>query len=222
MIVLLNPTSARWKHRFPLSIMHIGAVLEKKYPYEIVDENINKQALKYIETLALSGQLKYLGITVMPGPQLLRAIPISKYLKSRFPELTIIWGGYFATLHASTVLKSGYVDYVVRGPGEKAFVELIDILERNSTTPFEKVRGLSFLDDGQIINNEQREPTDPNLWPPLPYHKVPGERHIGRTYLGTRTAAYYSSAGCPFLCGFCAIASIYQARWVARATQRAW
>ncbi|MCZ6775600.1 MAG: radical SAM protein, partial [Ignavibacteria bacterium] len=93
----------------------------------------------------------------------------------------------------------------------------IDILERNSTTKFEEVRGLSFLSDGQIINNEQREPTDPNLWPPLPYHKVPGERHIGRTYLGTRTAAYYSSAGCPFLCGFCAIASIYQARWVARA-----
>ena len=217
MIALLNPTSARWNYRFPLSIMHVGAVLENKYPYEIVDQNVNKRALKHIENLASSREIKYLGVTVMPGPQLLQAIPISRYLKTRFPDLTIIWGGYFATLHASTVLGSGYVDYVVRGPGEKAFLELIDILEGNSPKAHLDVRGLSFKRNGQIVHNEQREPTDPNLWPELPYHKIRGERYINRTYLGSRTAGYYSSVGCPFLCGFCAIASIYQARWLARA-----
>src|SRR5213593_2988316 len=129
MIVLLNPTSARWNHRFPLSIMHIGAELETRYPYEIIDQNIDTLAFNRIERLAASGQIKYLGVTVMPGPQLLKAIPFSKRLKTTYPDLKIIWGGYFATLHTSTVLNSGFVDYVVRGPGEKAFLELIDILE---------------------------------------------------------------------------------------------
>ena len=197
--------------------MHIGAELEHRYPYEILDQNVDAQAFKRIDALAASGEMKYLAITVMPGPQLFEAIPLSKRLKSKYPHLKVIWGGYFATLHASTVLESGYVDYVVRGPGEKAFVELLDILEGKSQSSFEDVRSISFVKDGRIIHNEQREPTDPNTWAPLPYHRIHPERYINKTYLGTRTAGYYSSAGCPFLCGFCAIASIYQARWLAKA-----
>jgi radical SAM superfamily enzyme YgiQ (UPF0313 family) len=196
--------------------MHIGAELERKYPYKIFDQNIDKQAIKTIKRLAATGELKYLGMTVMPGPQLFQAIPISKRMKERFPNVKIIWGGYFATLHASTVLDSGYVDFVIRGPGEKAFIELIEILEGNSSMNYEDVRSLSFRRDGQVVHNEQREPTDPNLWPPLPFHKIHPERYLNKTYLGSKTAAYYSSAGCPFLCGFCAIASIYRARWLPR------
>ncbi len=217
MIALLNPTSARWKFRFPLSLMHVGAVLEGKYPYEIIDENLDNQALTKIEAQAKRGELRYLGISVMPGPQLLRARPYSKHLKDRFPELKIVWGGYFPSLHATTILKSSYVDYVVRGPGQHTFVELIDILERNSKRELESVRGLSFRRNGDIIHNTPRDVSDPNSLPPLPYHKIPGERYIGKTYLGARTAAYYSSFGCPFLCGFCAVASIYQARWLPKA-----
>ena len=196
--------------------MHIGAELEDRFPYEILDQNVDGHALKRIEGLAASREMKYLAITVMPGPQLFEAIPLSKRLKNKYPELKIIWGGYFATLHASTVLESGHVDYVVRGPGEKAFLELVDILEGNSRAPLDTVRGISFVKNGKIVHNDQREPTDPNTWAPLPYHRIHPERYINKTYLGTRTAGYYSSAGCPFLCGFCAIASIYQARWLAK------
>jgi anaerobic magnesium-protoporphyrin IX monomethyl ester cyclase len=42
------------------------------------------------------------------------------------------------------------------------------------------------------------------------------KRYIGRTYLGTRTMTYHSSFGCPFLCGFCAVAALYKARWVGK------
>ena len=221
MIALLNPKSARWNYRFPLSLMHVGAVLENKYPYEIIDQNLDALAVKRIEKLASTGQLKYLGITVMPGPQLQQAIPISKHLKKRFPDLTIIWGGYFATLHAGEVLASGYVDYVVRGPGEVAFFDLVNTLERNSTREKDSIHGLSFVGPGgEIVHNTQAEPVDPNLWPHLPYDKIQAERYLNRTYLGTKTAGYYSSVGCPFLCGFCAIASIYQARWLAKAPDR--
>ena len=219
MIALVNPKSARWNYRFPLSVMHIGAELEGRYPYEIVDENVDAQALRHLEQLAGSKGLQYIGMTVMPGPQLFRAIPISKTLKARFPHLKIIWGGYFATLHASEALESGYVDYVIRGPGEKAFAELIDVLERKQGGIPAGVKGVSYREDHHVVHNDQREPTDPNLWRPLPYHRIHGERYINKTYLGSRTAGYYSSVGCPFLCGFCAIASIFQARWLSRAPE---
>lgn len=219
MIALLNPTSARWKHRFPLSLMFVGTALEGKYPYRILDQNLQPDILKELEQLVARGEIKYLGLTVMPGPQLLQAIPISRSLKERFPELTIIWGGYFSTLHAGTVLGSGYVDYVVRGQGDKTFLELIDRLENNSRVDLSEIQGLSFRTNGHAMHNPLRSPGDPNLLPPLPYDKVMGERYIGKSSLGTRTAAYYSSFGCPFLCGFCAIASVYQARWLAKSAE---
>ncbi|MEX1138833.1 MAG: radical SAM protein [Bacteroidota bacterium] len=216
MIALLNPTSARWKHRFPLSLMFVGTALEGKYSYRILDQNLNPNVQDELELLVSRGEIKYLGLTVMPGPQLMHAIPLSRSLKQQYPHLNIIWGGYFSTLHAGTVLNSGYVDYVVRGQGDKTFLELIDVLEKNSRMDLSEILGLSYHRDGTVNHNPLRAPGDPNLLPPLPYDKVAGDRYIGKSSLGTRTAAYYSSFGCPFLCGFCAIASVYQARWLAK------
>ena len=39
MIVLVNPRSAKWKHRLPMSILSLAALLEGRYSYEIVDGN---------------------------------------------------------------------------------------------------------------------------------------------------------------------------------------
>jgi radical SAM superfamily enzyme YgiQ (UPF0313 family) len=220
MIALLNPRNARWKYRFPLSLMFIGAFLEDKYSYEILDQNLRPDVLDRLDRLAERREIKYLGVTVMPGPQLFEAIPISKYLKEKHPELTIIWGGYFASLHSTTVLESGYVDFVIRGQGERSFVELIDALEGNSQQSLKDIGGLSYRDGARIIQNPFGAPIDPNLRPPLPYDRIDGQQYVGKTYLGSRTAGYYSSVGCPFLCGFCAVASIYQARWLPMAPER--
>src|SRR6184192_3832585 len=44
MILLFNPRSARWKHRVPLSLLSLAAMLEGRYDYEIVDGNIETNA----------------------------------------------------------------------------------------------------------------------------------------------------------------------------------
>jgi radical SAM superfamily enzyme YgiQ (UPF0313 family) len=189
MILLFNPRSARWKHRLPLSLLSLGAALEGRYEYEIVDGNFEANAEQTLSRTILEKGVRYFGVTVMPGPQLVEAITITQALKARFPQLVVIWGGYFPSLHAETVLSSGFVDHVVRGPGEFAFLELIDKLE--GTTP---------------VSNPS-----PDLR--FPYHRMDVGRYIGKTCLGTRTISYHSSFGCPFLCGFCAVAAIYKGRW---------
>ena len=67
-----------------------------------------------------SGAMK----AVVPQPQLADAAPLCRELKARHPELIVIWGGYFPTQHYDVCLKSGYVDYVVRGHGEVVFQSL--------------------------------------------------------------------------------------------------
>jgi len=214
MIILVNPKSAKWKHRLPLSIMSLAAVLEDRYPYELIDGNFEPDLEAKLVRTIRETNAKYLGITVMPGPQLLQAIPLTQHLKRMFPGLSVIWGGYFPSLHANVVLQSGFVDFVIRGQGELSFLELIDALEGN--TAFDHIPGLSFLRDREVVHNPKRPVTDPNTLPPMPYHRVDVKRYIGRTYLGTKTMTYHSSFGCPFLCGFCAVAALYKSRWVGK------
>ena len=128
MIALINPKSANWGFRVPNSILTLGAFLEGKYDYTIIDENLGVNAASELAPLIKNG-FKYIGITVMPALQLRRAYAISKEIKERFPDVTIIWGGYFPSLHPNTVLKSPYIDYVLKGHAEFSFTQLIDALE---------------------------------------------------------------------------------------------
>src|SRR5258706_11438914 len=121
MLILLNPYSAKYGWRVPNTLLTLGAYLEGKYDFEIVDENISKDICADLEKIIRQTGAKYLGITVMPGPQLHSSIPVSIKMKELFPELKIIWGGYFPTFHPNTVLRSEFVDFVLRGNCENTF-----------------------------------------------------------------------------------------------------
>ncbi|GAB4165166.1 MAG: hypothetical protein Fur0021_40700 [Candidatus Promineifilaceae bacterium] len=130
MIILYNPqSSANRKPILPMSLLAVGAVLEGQYDYCILDGNLEDDPLAALDAqIRQAGPQPILACTVMPGPQLQQAVPLCRELKQRHPHLTIIWGGYFPTQHWDAVLRSPFVDYVVRGHGEHAFRRLIDWL----------------------------------------------------------------------------------------------
>src|SRR5689334_15989609 len=112
-ILLFNPKSADAKHRIPNSILSIAASIEGKHDWVIVDGNCEADPLRKIESYLDTGNFRYLGFTVMPGPQLRQAIPIAKSIKERYPHTKMIWGGYFPSTQSETVLYSHYVDFVI-------------------------------------------------------------------------------------------------------------
>ena len=217
MICLVNPRSTRWRYRIPLSVLALGASVEGRFPYTIFDANLVESPEAPLLELIRERGVKYLGLTVMPGPQLEEAIRLSRLVRMRYPAVSIIWGGYFPTLHPDVVLGAHYVDYVIRDQGDHSFPALIERLEQGASP--EGIPGLSFKENG-IRHNEKQRLIDPNTLPPLPYGRVEMARYIGRTCLGTRTINYHSSVGCPFLCGFCAVAASYNARWIGLAPGR--
>ena len=125
-IVLFNPRSANSKHRIPNSILQIGASIEGIYDYVFVDGNIEKNPWQKIDSYFSTGEFRFFGCTVMPGMQLREAILITRRLKNEYPETIIIWGGYFPSNQYRSVLNSGYVDYIINGPGDEAFPQLIN------------------------------------------------------------------------------------------------
>jgi anaerobic magnesium-protoporphyrin IX monomethyl ester cyclase len=218
MIVLINPKSARFNRRIPLSILTVAAGLEGRFDYEIVDENFDPRIEETLQTMVRVRGADSLGLTVMPGPQLGRAVHISRLMKKLFPQLTIIWGGTFPAIHTETVLRSDYVDIVVSGDGEVVLPNLLRAMADHS--PLNSVRGIAFKQNGEIIRTDRLEWTHLDLIPPLPYHKVNAQRYLQRTYLGQRTSAYHSSKGCPFKCGFCSVVSLFGGRWLPQSAER--
>jgi radical SAM superfamily enzyme YgiQ (UPF0313 family) len=220
-VLLFNPRSAVAKHRIPNSIMNIAASIDHVYEWTIVDGNREQFPYEKIKSYLKMGEYKYVGITVMPGPQTKQAIPFSKKIKQEFPGTVIIWGGYFATSHYKVILESGYVDYVITGPGDNAFPQLIDALENKKS--IESIKNLVFKKEDQIAKNQREDLLEQDTLAPLPYNKLnsiyPIEKYLGKTYLGKKTLAYHSSIGCPFTCSFCAVVPTYQARWKAKSAQ---
>src|SRR4051794_37943913 len=134
-ILLFNPKSAIAKHRIPNSILNIAASVNGRYDWVIVDGNCEIDPYQKICSYLDTGEFKYVGFTVMPGPQLKQAVPFAKAIREKYPETYMIWGGYFPTNQYKSVLTSGYVDFVINGPGDHAFPNLVDALENGK--PFE-------------------------------------------------------------------------------------
>ncbi len=217
-IVLYHPKSNQsGKRILPMSLLALGALLEDRYPYEIVDGNCEADPVNEIRTRVREGA-NILAVTVMPGPQLLRAVPHCRALKREFPDLAIVWGGYFPSQHAAVCLGSPEIDFVVRGHGERVFLELVERLE--SERGFGGIQGLCFRDGaGRFVESPAAPIPHPESLPPYPYHRLEMERYVRRTFLGARTLQHHSSYGCPFFCNFCAVVNMVNGRWLAQSAQ---
>jgi anaerobic magnesium-protoporphyrin IX monomethyl ester cyclase len=216
-IVLVNPrvTSPR-NRRFPLSVMGLGAVLPEGTNWEIVDGNCPevdpyRDVAAHIEHAAGGPDpVRMVAISVMPGPQLANAVPLSQRLKAQFPSVQIVWGGYFPSLYPQPVLNASYVDWIVRGQGEQTFVELVEVLDgrRDPKT----VAGLGFRDNGSAWIGPERHMLGPDAFPAPPYGKIDINDYLHPTFLGRRSAVYQASIGCPYACNFCGVISAFGSR----------
>ena len=133
MILLYYPKLTKPKNRrFPLSILALAAVLQGREEYEIVDGNLDLDPDATLARLIETHSVELLGVSVMPGPQMVSAMRSCKGVRARYPRVPIVWGGYFPSLYADATLNARYVDYAVRGQGENTLLELIDALRGKS------------------------------------------------------------------------------------------
>jgi len=120
------------------------------------------------------------------------------------------------------VLKSGFVDFVINGSGDKVFPQLVDAMVQG--TSYYDIKSLAFMEGDTLVKTPKEPLLKYDSLPELPYEKLHGfyplSSYLGRSYLGQRTIAYHSSFGCPFKCSFCAVVPIYEARWNGKSAEK--
>ncbi len=231
-VLLVNPrTGVASNARMPLSIVHLTAVLEGRWPWDIVDGN--RLADPTATTLRLLGARPHalVGLTVMPGPQVIPAIEMSAAIRAAFPEVPIVWGGYFPTLYPDAAINAPYVDYLVRGQGEQTLVELLACLadagppapgsSARDLSEIRKVAGLTWKQEHQTFHNPDRPPIAPETLPLIPYDRIADiNEYMRPSFLSARTTVHQAALGCRFKCEFCGVVSMWNGKTLLEAPER--
>ena len=209
MIILFHPRATKPRNcRLPLAVMALAAVLEGREEYRIIDGNLEEDPTAAILSTINVHQVELLGVSCMPGPQMVAAMETCREIRRLRPHVRIVWGGYFPSLYPDATLNAKYVDYVVRGQGEDTLLELIDALRGKRT--LESILGLCYKDAfGFHRTNAERPMKGPDEFPWSPFHRLPVEKYLRPSFFGKRTAVHHASIGCPFNCSFCGVHAAY-------------
>lgn len=116
------------------------------------------------------------------------------------PHIPIILGGVHPTYFDEYILKTTPASYIVRDEGEKTFLELLQIIENDSSS-ISGLPGITYkTPDGVVVRNPDRFMLSEEEYRliPLPLlHEVPEKRYSA--------PPFESSRGCLFNCTFCGI-----------------
>lgn len=166
-----------------------------KSAIESDDHPIWTEAIKEISSF----YPEVVGISVLTS-KVPSAFKIAEICKKIDPQMVVVFGNHHPTIKPDEILLNENVDFVVRGEGEETFSSLIDNLDSPSPN-YHTIAGLSFRDNGAIINNNDRACID-NL-DALPFPARDKLLNL-ETYTPTQLSMVMTSRGCPYSCAFCA------------------
>jgi radical SAM superfamily enzyme YgiQ (UPF0313 family) len=209
MILLFHPRATKPRNcRLPLAVLALAAALEGREEYAIIDGNIDERPVETMLNLIDTFDVELLGVSAMPGPQMVAAMEASREIRRLRPHVKIVWGGYFPSLYPDATLNAKYVDYAVRGQGEDTLLELIDAVRGNR--PYDSIAGLSWKDGfGLHRSNGDRPMRGPDSFAWAPFHRLPVKKYLRPSFFGKKTAVHQASIGCPFNCSFCGVHAAY-------------
>jgi len=141
------------------------------------------------------------------------AIRVANVVKRCSPGTLVVLGGPHTTVRPEDALRHFSVDAVVRGEGERTFLELCRTIRSGASVPA-PIAGTAWRRNGDVRRFPPRARIrDLDSLPFPARHLMPLDRYnIPGTVLTSR--------GCPFACGFCAGPLVLGRRYTARSAER--
>jgi anaerobic magnesium-protoporphyrin IX monomethyl ester cyclase len=207
-IVFFFPSFASSEATAPLGILAVATpLLQAGYEVCLIDSTITPNYKKRV--LEEVRDALCLGISLVTGPMIRETVEIARAIKEWNPDFPIILGGWHPSLLPTQTLEAEYVDFVVRGQGEEALLELVRHIESRSAPDL--VSGIGFKRGGKLIFTPERPLRPIADLPPKAYHLADFDAY--ERVCGRRWAMYTSSLACPFNCAYCTNAGVYGRKW---------
>lgn len=203
-MLLINPTGERYGGTLskfvPLSVpISVGCLAAQMrahgHAVRVIDEELEPIDPNRLD-LSVQGLPRpyVIGLSVLTA-QAHRAYELAGMFKAKYPDATVILGGYHATALPEEALGFESIDFVVSGEGERTLLKLYETI-RSGERDFSKVEGIVYRENGKII----RTPPAPLIrdldsLPPFPYDLFSNPRYDHGFIL--------SSRGCPYRCNYC-------------------
>ncbi len=193
--ILIFPEIEFFPVQYPTGLYQLATYCKNHYDVIVLDQRLLKEQLFQTIDFHLSqGNTLCIGLSVMTGTQIKNAIEISKHYQKRIP---IVWGGLHPTILPTQTIADDYVDYVIRGEGESAFLQLLSFLDTGIAS--EK----SFLTRG-CLNNTYNVFEDFANAEYIDFEKFPvAEQYIVKRDGFARAFSLETSRGCPYGCAYC-------------------
>ncbi|NSW75408.1 MAG: cobalamin B12-binding domain-containing protein [Candidatus Atribacteria bacterium] len=195
----------------PLGLAYLASFARKRHEIHILDLQVEKakDLEKYLDNYEVVG-ISALTNTIHSALRIARMAKAKKRL--------VIMGGYHPTFQDEEVLRSGFVDIVIRGEGEETFLELLEHLESGKSLTH--VSGISFLEKEQLIRTSPREPFQQLDHLPFPaWDLLPLSKYWMTQIEGEPLMSVVTSRGCPFGCTFCVSSRFSGKYWRARSPE---
>jgi radical SAM superfamily enzyme YgiQ (UPF0313 family) len=152
-----------------------------------------------------------------PAPMIRETVEIAREAKRLYPDKPVVLGGWHPSLLPNQTLAAPYVDIVVIGQGEQAFLDVVRHIEAGES--LKGIAGVGYKEDGRIVFNPRRELRPLSEMPAKAYHIADFDAY--ERLCGRRWAMYTSSLACPFNCGYCTNDGVYGRKWNALEPQQA-
>jgi len=216
----------------PLELLQIAVFPDREgYEIEIVDAMVHDDYMARLMELC-DGALLFASSCIL-GYQVLHGAIVAKAIREKFPDLPIIWGGWFPSVNPEMYFREGIADAVCTGQGELTFWDYVQAIESDS--PVEDVAGLAIWRDGGMRYTAHRPVVGFDQIPDVPWHLIDFEDYVelqnnpGRAKIRhllprpwdlpektqLRGFSYFSSFGCPEPCSFCCSPMVTNRRWKA-------
>lgn len=187
----------------PLGIAYLASYLQKYYPQKLKVKILEAMALDLTEEEIIKEIKDFspnlIGISSVTATFVKR---LSRKIKRLFPNVIIVVGGPHPTALPFDLLPQA--DISVIREGEETILE---ILKEGKEKNWEKIKGISFLKDGeQKITPSRPFIQDLDSIPFPARHLLPMDSYFLPYPHKTRTkkfASIFTARGCPFACRFC-------------------
>ena len=155
------------------------------------------------------------GISSLFTPYFRAALEVAARVKKQTNAI-VVMGGSHASAAPASLLSSPHVDYVIRGEGERAFVEFLRHLK--GELAIDRVPNLAYKRQGEFILNPLGDnfPIDE-----LPFPDLSDLRAANYELAGKPLTFMITSRGCPHKCSFCSVHTTFGAEYRRRSLEDA-